>query len=392
MDRGHTDFLDADKKNDNNVQKKRPKVDPSQATKRLKRSNFGIVIHPSPMINNEHIVPSIAIPPHLEWFDMDEIHQLEQDALPEFFQSSGPRTSSKTPEIYKEYRDFIINTYQQNPSQYLTVTACRRSLSGDACSIFRVHDFLEQVGLINYAVNPDIHGTFPHPPPVPLPPESAQQYLNVDPQIKPDPLTLSDDSRKKEIDHWTEEETSRLLEGIELFGENWSKISEHIGTKNKEQCLLHFLKLPIEENYSKGNFYFKETESVKESNQQTSVNNPIMNLLVFLRETVSPSVASVASKTVFQTYLNSKPDTSMEKEEDEELLKLRSAAAASIGVATLKATLLAEREDREIQKLVNELMETQLKKLDKKMSYYEVLENERQKIFRELLEENAKRM
>ena len=38
---------------------------------------------------------------------------------------------------YKEYRNFMIQTYEQNPMQYLTQTACRRNLTGDVCAIMR---------------------------------------------------------------------------------------------------------------------------------------------------------------------------------------------------------------------------------------------------------------
>jgi hypothetical protein len=58
----------------------------------------------------------------------------------------------------------MINTYLQNPQQYLTQTACRRNLSGDVCSILRVHQFLEHWGLINYHVSPDTGGFIPIPP------------------------------------------------------------------------------------------------------------------------------------------------------------------------------------------------------------------------------------
>jgi len=40
-----------------------------------------------------------------DWFDADSIAQVEKDSLPEFFTSLYP---SKTPQIYKEYRTFII--------------------------------------------------------------------------------------------------------------------------------------------------------------------------------------------------------------------------------------------------------------------------------------------
>ena len=91
----------------------------------------------------------VIIPSYSAWFDMSKIHPVERRALPEFFNS---RNRSKTPAIYKDYRDFMINTYRLRPSEYLTVTACRRNLAGDVCAIMRVHAFLEQWGLVNYQV------------------------------------------------------------------------------------------------------------------------------------------------------------------------------------------------------------------------------------------------
>jgi SWI/SNF related-matrix-associated actin-dependent regulator of chromatin subfamily C len=92
---------------------------------------------------------SIILPSYSTWFDMHQIHNLEKKSLPEFFLQ---KNRSKTPAVYKDYRDFMINTYRLNPVEYLTVTACRRNLAGDVCAIMRVHAFLEQWGLINYQV------------------------------------------------------------------------------------------------------------------------------------------------------------------------------------------------------------------------------------------------
>lgn len=91
----------------------------------------------------------IILPSYSTWFDMHQIHPIEVKSLPEFFNN---RNRSKTPAVYKDYRDFMINTYRLNPVEYLTVTACRRNLAGDVCAIMRVHAFLEQWGLINYQV------------------------------------------------------------------------------------------------------------------------------------------------------------------------------------------------------------------------------------------------
>ncbi|CRK17151.1 hypothetical protein BN1723_017522, partial [Verticillium longisporum] len=95
---------------------------------------------------------AIILPSYSTWFDMNMVHEIERKAMAEFFNS---RNRSKTPVVYKDYRDFMINTYRLNPAEYLTVTACRRNLAGDVCAIMRVHAFLEQWGLINYQVDGD---------------------------------------------------------------------------------------------------------------------------------------------------------------------------------------------------------------------------------------------
>jgi SWI/SNF related-matrix-associated actin-dependent regulator of chromatin subfamily C len=107
----------------------------------------------------EHLISqthSIILPSYSTWFDMHKINGIERKALPEFFNS---RNRSKTPAIYKDYRDFMINTYRLNPIEYLTVTACRRNLAGDVCAIMRVHAFLEQWGLVNYQVRSERCGS-----------------------------------------------------------------------------------------------------------------------------------------------------------------------------------------------------------------------------------------
>lgn len=100
----------------------------------------------SHLINQTH---QIILPSYSTWFDMHQIHPIEVKSIPEFFNN---RNRSKTPAVYKDYRDFMVNTYRLNPVEYLTVTACRRNLAGDVCAIMRVHAFLEQWGLINYQV------------------------------------------------------------------------------------------------------------------------------------------------------------------------------------------------------------------------------------------------
>ncbi|KAH7307654.1 hypothetical protein KP509_22G071000 [Ceratopteris richardii] len=50
-------------------------------------------------------------------------------------------------------------------------------------------------------------------------------------------------------DGWSEQETLLLLEALEMFGDNFSEIAEHVASKTKAQCILHFIRLPIEDQF-----------------------------------------------------------------------------------------------------------------------------------------------
>ncbi|CAL5204507.1 unnamed protein product [Lathyrus oleraceus] len=88
-----------------------------------------------------------TIPSSTRWFAWDEIHETEKTAFKEYFDGTS---ISRTPKIYKEYRDFIINKYREEPSRRLTFTEVRKSLVGDVTFLYKVFLFLESWGLINY--------------------------------------------------------------------------------------------------------------------------------------------------------------------------------------------------------------------------------------------------
>ncbi|ETV80179.1 hypothetical protein, variant [Aphanomyces astaci] len=92
--------------------------------------------------------PSVVVPSCSRWFSLHSIHPLEKRMLPEFFQDN----KAKPPTVYMTYRNYMVNASRAAPHVYLTATACRRNLAGDACAILRVHEFLMHWGLINYHV------------------------------------------------------------------------------------------------------------------------------------------------------------------------------------------------------------------------------------------------
>ncbi|XP_068656155.1 SWI/SNF complex subunit SWI3A-like [Aristolochia californica] len=92
-----------------------------------------------------------TIPSYSSWFSWDEIHDNEKLHHSEFFNNSS---LSKNPRVYKQYRDFIVNKYREDPSRRLTFTEVRKSLIGDISSLHKIFQFLDRWGLINFSAPP----------------------------------------------------------------------------------------------------------------------------------------------------------------------------------------------------------------------------------------------
>ncbi|KAF5379102.1 hypothetical protein D9615_005954 [Tricholomella constricta] len=373
----------------------------------------------------------VIIPSYSAWFDMSQIHPVEQRALPEFFNS---RNRSKTPAIYKDYRDFMINTYRLRPMEYLTVTACRRNLAGDVCAIMRVHAFLEQWGLINYQIDPEARpaalappftGHFRvildtprglqslHPGTRPTHPAagsstaagtngaSASTTTPASLELRSSiyqttskasrPISASDAaalangastngtttiaSETHSCDtcgadctavryhslkdkkytlcapcyldgrfpssmfsgdfvkltaaaaaapfggagDWSDEETLRLLEGIEMYDDDWSRVEEHVGTRSAQQCIKRFLELPIEDPYLNSEGHMGALRFGRVPFEQAD--NPVMSVVAFLAGVVGPGVAAEAAKAALGDLTKDgevKEEKGVEKEGDGE--------------------------------------------------------------------------
>ncbi|GJE85505.1 SWIRM-domain-containing protein [Phanerochaete sordida] len=369
----------------------------------------------------------VIIPSYAAWFDMSKIHPVERRALPEFFNS---RNRSKTPAIYKDYRDFMINTYRLRPTEYLTVTACRRNLAGDVCAIMRVHAFLEQWGLINYQIDPEqrpaalappftghfrvildtprglqsLHpGTKPsnHPnqpgvngavksqpssTPASLELRSSiyQTTAKASRQVSPeeakvltngaageaaphaakhqcdtcgvdctpvryhslkvknfelcppcyldgrfpstmfsgDFVKLTQAQGSNGVHHgtgtdadqdWTDQEVLRLLEGVEMYDDDWSEIERHVGSRSAQQCIRKFLQLPIEDPYIATEGNMGPLRYARVPFEQAD--NPVMSVVAFLAGVVGPGIAAEAAKTALHELTDGDKKESAEEAE-----------------------------------------------------------------------------
>ncbi|GAA6069003.1 SWI/SNF complex subunit SMARCC1b isoform X2 [Tachysurus ichikawai] len=273
----------------------------------------------------------IIIPSYASWFDYNCIHRIERRALPEFFNG---KNKSKSPEIYLAYRNFMIDTYRLNPQEYLTSTSCRRNLTGDVCALMRVHAFLEQWGLINYQVDAESRPLPMGPPPTPhfnvltdipsalvplqhrpLQVSASQHMLHFPEKSKEKPSDLQNFGLRTDIyakkhpktkganagREWTEQETLLLLEALEMYKDDWNKVSEHVGSRTQDECILHFLRLPIEDPYlenseaSMGPLAYQPVPFSQSG-------NPVMSTVAFLASVVDPRVASSAAKAALEEF------------------------------------------------------------------------------------------
>ena len=320
----------------------------------------------------------IIIPSYSAWFDYNAIHNIEERALPEFFNG---RNKSKTPEVYLAYRNFMLDTYRLNPTEYLCVTACRRNLVGDVCAIMRVHAFLEQWGLVNYQVDSDTRPTVMGPPPTshfhiladtpsgiqpvnppktPQPSAAAKILIDMD-KDKTENGDATDAEKvakdgvdiKKEIDadgpdgakaslpdnfglktdqysrrpavlknkqtgsltrEWTDQETLLLLEALEMYKDDWNQVCSHVGSRTQADCILHFLRLPIEDPYLDTSASLGgESDGILgplafQPIPFSKAGSPVMSTVAFLASVVDPRVASAAAKAALEEFAKIKDE------------------------------------------------------------------------------------
>lgn len=80
-----------------------------------------------------------------------------------------------------------------------------------------------------------------------------------------------------------------------MYKDDWNKVSEHVGSRTQDECILHFLRLPIEDPY------LESSESslgplAYQPIPFSQSGNPVMSTVAFLASVVDPRVASAAAR------------------------------------------------------------------------------------------------
>lgn len=232
-------------------------------------------------------------------------------------------------------------------------------------------------------------------------------------------------------DKWTEEETLLLLEGLEEFDDDWNRVADHVSTKTREQCVIKFLQLEIEDKYIEADLpqgdastpsakFLRDLDYLSEGRAPLHhADNPILSVVSFLAGLAPANVteAAVASgrsvgemKRILQDKINKAPVAPSEKGKEKEGEKASTPAAGASDVkpeaddameidtahevaatatankatssdsnplvtlpfalSAARASALASHEERHITRLVSGSVNLQLQKLQLKLAHF----------------------
>lgn len=107
---------------------------------------------------------------------------------------------------------------------------------------------------------------------------------------------------------WSDAELLLLLEGLEMFDDNWESVADHVGSRTREQCVLKFLQLEIEDKYledapsngTAGGVGAQDLAYLSGGRLPFSqFDNPVMSVMGFLAGLADPATtAKAAGKSV----------------------------------------------------------------------------------------------
>jgi SWI/SNF related-matrix-associated actin-dependent regulator of chromatin subfamily C len=206
-------------------------------------------------------------------------------------------------------------------------------------------------------------------------------------------------------DDWSDQELLLLLEGVEMYDDDWALIEEHVGTRSAQQCIRKFLELPIEDPYVATEGSMGALRYARIPFEQAD--NPVMSVVAFLAGVIGPGVAAEAAKTALHELTNdstspvgqnekaegTKDDAMAEEENTNDTKasdekptadKLNVTVPQSKAVRAAKLALqssakaaqtLADVEDKRIRASLASLIKLTLTKVELKMSQFEELED-----------------
>lgn len=210
---------------------------------------------------------------------------------------------------------------------------------------------------------------------------------------------------------WSDSELVLLLEGLENFDDNWEQIANHVGTRTKEECVMKFLQLEIEDKYVED---MPELRGIHGRDPVSHAENPVLSVVAFLAQMAEPAVAAAAAgrsvdeiRKELKKQIGKGDDKGKEKEGDStkkedsmdvdaareqgqgstEARETQSKASlpnVALAASAARAGALASHEEREMTRLVSATVNVTLQKFEVKLQQFnemeEIIEAERREL------------
>ena len=199
---------------------------------------------------------------------------------------------------------------------------------------------------------------------------------------------------------WSDSELLLLLEALESFDDNWEQIAGHVGTRTREECVLKFLQLEIEDKYLED---LPELRAAPGRDPINSTENPVLSVVAFLAQMAEPAVAAAAAGRSVdeirkelrnQLEKDGKGKESVKAEDSMDVDPVREAeqatkpkesiATVALAASAARASALASHEEREMTRLVGAAVNVTLQKFEIKLQQFnemeEIIEAERREL------------
>lgn len=201
---------------------------------------------------------------------------------------------------------------------------------------------------------------------------------------------------------WSDSELVLLLEGLENFDDNWEQIANHVGTRTREECVMKFLQLDVEDKYLDD---IPELRAGPGRDPISQAENPVLSVVAFLAQMAEPAVAAAAagrSVEEIRKELRSQlekdgkgkgvkaedsmdVDTAREAEQQQQAEKPKeSLSTVALATSAARAGALASHEEREMTRLVGAAVNVTLQKFEIKLQQFnemeEIIEAERREL------------
>ena len=235
---------------------------------------------------------------------------------------------------------------------------------------------------------------------------TSRSALAAEPSGAPGTLHARDahaepDADDADANDWTDQETLTLLEAIERHGEDWSSVASRVATKNAEQCVRRFARLPIEDAFLEAlakdavETRAAPSETPSEETPFAGAPNPVMAVVAFLATCVGPRVAAAAAKAALARLAEAAgdgggaegdgadggsrvtgdaPDLELGPAPPVTREQAVAASAEGLAAAAVHAKLLADRDEHEMEKLAVGVVEMQMRKIELKLRQMEDLD------------------